>query len=255
MAGYSDLRYLQVQVASGVATVVMAPKDDDVDVYHSFFTELRDVFSSLSLDHEVSAAVLTGVGDVFFGGVGRNRTRRLVGAGIPAVADQFLSLRQIITAMLDFRKPLVAAVNGRAHNIGGQIALLSDFAVAGPAASFGDHHVQGGLAAGDGGTMLWPLLVGLPRAREVLLRGKEIRAAEALDLGLVAEIVAPEQVVPRAQALARELAQLPGLAYLSTKLALNGWWKLSNLISWDLALAFEAAGLVTPENVERLEGR
>jgi 2-(1,2-epoxy-1,2-dihydrophenyl)acetyl-CoA isomerase len=220
----------------------MAPKDDDVDVYHSFFTELRDVFSSLSLDHEVSAAVLTGVGDVFFGGVGRNRTRRLVGAGIPAVADQFLSLRQIITAMLDFRKPLVAAVNGRAHNIGGQIALLSDFAVAGPAASFGDHHVQGGLA-------------GLPRAREVLLRGKEIRAAEALELGLVAEIVAPEQVVPRAQALARELAQLPGLAYLSTKLALNGWWKLSNLISWDLALAFEAAGLVTPENVERLEGR
>ncbi len=254
MSAYTDLLYLKTEVVDGIATVVLAPQDDDVDVHYSFFTELRDIFSRLSLDQDISAVVLTGVGDVFFGGVGRSRTRRLVAAGMPAVADQFLSLRQIIAQMLDFRKPLVAAVNGRAHNIGGQIALLCDFAVASTRAEFGDHHVHGGLAAGDGGTMLWPLLVGLPRAREVLLRGKPISAAEALDLGLVSEVTEPEHVVPRSQALARELAQLPSLAYLSTKLALNGWWKLSNLVNWDLALAFEAAGLVTPENAARLEG-
>jgi enoyl-CoA hydratase/carnithine racemase len=255
MGSYSDLLYLKVEVADGIATVVMAPKDDDVDVHYSFFTELRDIFSRLSLDQEVRAVVLTGVGEVFFGGVGRTRTKRLVHAGIEAVADQFLSLRQIITQMLDFRKPLVAAVNGRAHNIGGQIALIADFAVVSTSAEFGDHHVHGGLAAGDGGTMLWPLLVGLPRAREVLLRGKTIDAAKALELGLVSEVVQPENVVARATQLARELAELPGLAYLSTKLSLNGWWRLSNQVNWDLALAFEAAGLVTPENITRLEGR
>jgi enoyl-CoA hydratase len=213
-------------------------------VTKSFFTELRDVFGPLSYDEAARAVVLTGQGDVFFAGVGRERSARLMASGIEKVATQFGALQQIVTSMLSFRKPLVAAVNGSALNIGGQIALLSDAAVASSTATFGDHHVHGGIAAGDGGTMLWPLLVGMARAREILLLGRPLTAQEALDLHLVAEVVEPERTLGAAVELARELAAQPALAYTATKLTLNNWWRLSSIVSWDQALAYEAAALV-----------
>jgi enoyl-CoA hydratase len=256
MIGYDSLEHLRVAVGERVATVVLAPNHGG-PVEPSFFTNLRDLFSLLALDAEVDAVVLTGEGDVFFTGTGAPRTARLVAAGLEATAGQMLTLQQIVTQMLSLRKPLVAAVNGPAPNIGGQIALLCDAAVAAEGATFGDHHVEAGLAAGDGGTMLWPLLVGMARAREILLQGGIIEAAEALELHLVSAVVTRDRVVGEAVALARHLAALPRLPYVATKLALNNLWRVSSLLSWDLALGLETAGLMTPDfaaNITRLAG-
>jgi enoyl-CoA hydratase len=158
-----------------------------------------------------------------------------------------LTLKQIVSAMLGFRKPLVAAVNGSASNIGAQIALLCDAAVATEEASFGDHHVEAGLPAGDGGTMMWPLLVGMARAREIVLQGQELTAPEALALHLVSEVVPSGQAVAAATALARRLARLPRMPYFATKQAINNWWRISTAFSWDAALGLEAAALVQSE--------
>ena len=92
--------------------------------------------------------------------------------------------------------------------------------------------------------MLWPLLVGMARARDILLRGVPIDAAEALHLRLVTEIVAPDQLLNVALRTASELGELPHLAYAATKLSLNRCWQLSSMVSWDQALAYEAAALV-----------
>lgn len=248
---YDELEHLRVGIEDGIATVVLAPGDGG-PVEPSFFTNLRDVFSLVALDPAVDAVVLTGVGDVFFAGTGVPRTARLVAAGLEATAGQMLTLQQIAQQMLALRKPLVAAVNGRAPNIGGQIALLCDAAVATEEATFGDHHIAAGIAAGDGGTMLWPLLVGMARAREILLTGRAVDAAEALQLHLVSAVVPHERVVPEAVALARSLAELPRVAFVATKHSLNNWWRVAMLFSWDLALGLETAGLVTPEYVERV---
>ena len=251
MISYDSLEHLRVSVADGVAIVVLAPSQEG-PVEPSFFTNLRDVFSLFALDTEVDAVVLTGEGETFFAGTGLPRTARLVSSGLEATAGQMLTLQQIATQMLGLRKPLVAAVNGHAPNIGGQIALLCDAAIAAEGATFGDHHVEGGLAAGDGGTMLWPLLVGMARAREILLAGKVIDAAEALELHLVSKVVKREDTVAEAVALAHRLASLPRLAFLATKHSLNNWWRLSMLMSWDLALGIETAGLVTPDFVANI---
>jgi enoyl-CoA hydratase len=243
MEDYAAFRHLRVMLDDGVA-VVGFDSQDDGPLERSFFTDLRDVFSPLGYDADIRAVVLTGQGDVFFTGVGRERSARLMQEGsIETITTQFGALQGIVAAILGFRKPLVAAVNGAAPNIGGNIALLCDAAVASEAATFGDHHVPGGIAAGDGGTVVWPLLVGMARAREILLLGRPLDAREALDLHLVAEVVEPERCVPAAVALARQLSEIEPLAYTATKLALNNWWRFSGIVSWDQALAYEAAAL------------
>jgi enoyl-CoA hydratase/carnithine racemase len=245
VTGYREYQHLDVAVDDGTAVVTFASKNEGV-LYTSFFTNLRDVFSTLSMDPGVSSVVLTGTGEKFFDGVGTERTARLAGAGFDALADQLLSLQQVVSQILSFRKPTVAAINGDASNIGAQIAFLCDAAVAVTGARFEDKHVRNGVAAGDGGTMLWPLLVGLPRAKEILLHGSVLTAEEALQLHLVSKLVQPPDVLNAGIALARELAVLPRLPYIATKLALSNYWRLSMLTSWDMALGFEAGGLVQP---------
>jgi enoyl-CoA hydratase len=245
--------HLAVEIADGIATVTFAPVDEG-ELEDSIFANARDVFTPLGLDSSVRAVVLTGTGETFFGGAGRVRTRKIVNSPVALVGGQFQTVQQLVGAMVGFRKPLVAAINGPARNIGAQVALLCDAAVASEATTFFDDHVPMGLAAGDGGTMLWPLLLGMARAREILLLGRKLTAAEALDLDLVTAVVEPSRVLPEATALAARLAELPPMAYFATKLTINNWWRLSSMLSWDLALAYEAAGLVEPSFVEKMGG-
>jgi enoyl-CoA hydratase len=246
--------HLTVNVTDGIAIVTFAPQDEG-ELEDSIFANTRDVFTPLGFDKSVRAVVLTGVGGEFFGGAGRVRTRKLVNSPIELVAGQFETVKQLVSALLSFRKPLVAAINGRARNIGAQVGLLCDAAVASETATFFDDHVGLGIAAGDGGTMLWPLLLGVARAREILLLGHELSARDALDLHMVTKVVAEDKTVPEAVALAHRLAELPPMAYFGTKLAINNWWRLSSMLSWDLALAYEAAGLVEPSFVEKMTKR
>jgi enoyl-CoA hydratase len=254
MREYSDFEHLRVHVDEGIAIVTFAPVAEG-EIERSFFAELRDVLPALSLDGDVRAAVLTGGNDVFFAGVGLARTARLLEHGLETMAGQLMVLKQIVDQLVTFRKPLVAAVNGPALNIGGQIALLCDAAVASETAVFGDDHVAKGVAAGDGGTMLFPLLLGVARAREVLLQNQRISAQEALELHLVSQVVSVQETVPAAVALARTLAEKPRLPYFATKVALANWWKLSSMISWDMALGAEFAGLVEPDYAAALQAK
>jgi enoyl-CoA hydratase/carnithine racemase len=249
-----EFTHLTVEIdAGGIALVTFGPQDEG-ELEDSIFANTRDVFTPLGLDPAVRAVVLTGRDDVFFGGAGRVRTRKIVNAPVELVAGQFQTIQQLVSAMVSFRKPLVAAINGKARNIGAQVGLLCDAAIACPGTTFFDDHIRAGIPAGDGGTMLWPLLLGMARAREILLLGRELSAEEALALDLVSKVVAPDQVVPDSVALARELADLPRMAYFATKLALNNWWRLSAMLSWDLAAAYEAAGLVEPSFAAKLSG-
>ena len=241
---YAQFDHLAVTNDDGVAVVVLSPVQEG-EVEPSLFTNLRDVFGSLALDREVGAVVITGRDDVFCAGTGLTRTLRMLEAGLEQTAGQMLTLKQIVDALLAFRKPTVAAVNGTAMNIGAQLALLCDAAVAAEEATFSDHHVPAGLPAGDGGTMMWPLLLGMARTREIVLHGRELGAREALELRLVSELVPREQTVPAATALARRLAQLPRLPYFATKQALNNWWRHSATFAWDAALGLEAAAALS----------
>jgi len=82
--------------------------------------------------------------------------------------------------MLEVEQPIIAALNGDAVGLGATIALFCDITFAAENASIGDRHVRVRLVAGDGGAVIWPMLVGLAKAKELLLTGDLISATEAV---------------------------------------------------------------------------
>ena len=122
-------------------------------------------------------------------------------------------------------QPIITAINGHAVGLGATLALGGDITVMSATARIGDPHVKVGLVAGDGGAVLWPLLVGPSRAKEFLLRGNLIDGVEAERIGLVNHVRPVDEVVPLAREIAEEIAGLPPMAVRWTKLSVNRWLK------------------------------
>ncbi len=147
--------------------------------------------------------------------------------------------REIIHAVLSMEKPTVAMINGPAAGLGANLALLLDAAVMADDAVIGDTHVRAGLVAGDGGAVIWPLLVGPNRAKEFLMTSRMITGRDAERMGLVSAAVPKEQLRERAFALAQEFADAAPYAAMATKAVVNQYlWMMTNLVL-DIGLAWE----------------
>src|SRR5690606_20918505 len=118
-------------------------------------------------------------------------------------------------------KPVIAAVNGDAIGLGATIASLADISFMEARGRFGDPHVPSGLTAGNGSAVIWPLLIGINKTKELLLRGAILSAAEAVELGLISHLVPDGQALPSAQDVARELNRLDPFAVRTTKTTVN----------------------------------
>ena len=124
--------------------------------------------------------------------------------------------------MLELDKPIICAINGDCIGLAATIALLCDITVIADDARIGDTHVSRvGLVAGDGGTVIWPLLVGINKAKEFLMRGTLMKGKEAERIGVVNHSVAAPEVMPTARQIAVELANGPSWAIRWTKLSIN----------------------------------
>jgi enoyl-CoA hydratase/carnithine racemase len=117
----------------------------------------------------------------------------------------------MLSKLLEIPCPVIAAVHGRAH-IHSELLLFSDVIIADDSASFRDLHIPMGVVAGDGVHIAYPLAFGMNRGRRILLTGEIVTARQALDWGAIAEIVPPDELLPRAWELAERLSQLPILA-------------------------------------------
>jgi enoyl-CoA hydratase len=151
---------------------------------------------------------------------------------------------------LDIEIPVVAAVNGPAVGLGATLALLCDIILMAESASISDPHVLVGVAAGDGGTSLWPLAVGPARAKEFLMTGDPLSAAEAQRIGLVNRVVPDLELHDRAFEFARRLAAGAPLAVQATKMCVNKWVKQAIAANFDTATALE---LFTFQSEDHLE--
>ncbi len=128
---------------------------------------------------------------------------------------------RVFRALTGLPQPSMAIVHGPAIGLGCTIALCCDLVFAGDRAVFADPHVQMGLVPGDGGAVLWPLLVGPARAKEYLLTGDPIRAEEADRLGLVNHVYPSDEVRERALAFAHRLANGPKQTLQAAKALTN----------------------------------
>jgi enoyl-CoA hydratase/carnithine racemase len=170
--------------------------------------ELGLAFADIARDLENRVVILTGTGSNFL--VARDPQS---GPSEKTMAAMWARIYREGLALLDnllaIPVPVIAAVNGPVTNHS-EIAVLSDIVLAAEHAEFADHaHIPQGAVPGDGVQTVWPMLLGPNRGRYFLLTGERIGAHEAKRLGVVAEVLAAEHLLPRAHELARQLAVLP----------------------------------------------
>jgi enoyl-CoA hydratase len=205
----------------GAVTLVTLTRPDEANAMDGEVTDaLLAALRSVRDDDGVRAMVLTGAGDAFSAGgdvatIEAMREDRTVRAAILEAHTE------LFWEMIRLPCPSVAAVNGAAVGAGVTVALLCDLVVMAPGAFLSDPRVALGLLDGAGGLLLWPLLTSLSAAREHLLLGDRVSAAEAHRLGLANRVAAEPEVLDEAMRLAHRLAKLPRQAAAQARRLLN----------------------------------
>jgi 2-(1,2-epoxy-1,2-dihydrophenyl)acetyl-CoA isomerase len=132
-----------------------------------------------------------------------------------------MGAQRLIAAVLDCEKPVIAAVNGTAAGIGAHLAFASDLVIASENARFIEVFVRRGIAPDGGGAYLLPRMIGLHKAKELVLFGDDTPALEAERIGLVNRVVAPDKLIDTAREWAERLAAGPTIALTQAKRLLN----------------------------------
>ncbi len=198
----------------GVAVVTLDnPKVNALS--QELLNELGEVFSALAEDRP-GAVVVTG-GDRLFA-AGADVTQ----FSAERAADIAATFHRVLDAVAAFPRPTIAAISGYALGGGCELALACDFRIASEKAVFGQPEILLGIIPGGGGTQRLPRLVGASRAKELIFTGRQVKAAEALAIGLADEVVAPEDLHDHALAKATALAAGPVAAIALAKAAIDG---------------------------------
>ena len=221
---------------AGVATITLSRPDRLNALTFEVYAELRDLFASLAHEPDVKAIIITGDGRGFCSG---GDVDAIIGELLKQDMTELLSFTRMTGALIaNIRAvpvPVITAINGIAAGAGAVIALASDFRLAVPTASLAFLFTKVGLAGADmGAAYLLPRVVGMARATELLMLGDRISAEDALRIGLVNRVVAPEALMDEARALAARLAAGPSFALGMTKTLLN------QALDIDFASAIEA---------------
>src|SRR3984957_5444527 len=182
--------------------------------------DLSTLIALIRDDDSVGAVLLRGEGRAFCAG----GDIKMMSAATPTPmerVDSILGSKELLYSMRASEQPIIAAVQGFALGLGATIALFCDIVLAAEDAYFADTHVNVGLVAGDGGAVLWPLLLPFGQAKYHLLTGDRITGADAARMGMIHKAVPADQLLAEATAIARRLADGPTLALKWTKKALN----------------------------------
>jgi enoyl-CoA hydratase len=217
------MKYTQllIETNNGVAKLTInSPKTLNA-LNSAVLDEIECALYELDRDDDVKVVVLTGAGEKAF--VAGADIKEM--AGMNAYAGQQFALKgQRVMLMIEkMKKPVIAAVNGYALGGGLELALGCDFIYASQKARFGFPEVTLGIIPGFGGTQNLSRRIGVARANELIFTGKMIDASKATEWGIVNEIFAPEELLPKALETAQSIARLGTLAVASAKSAIaNG---------------------------------
>jgi enoyl-CoA hydratase len=231
--------YSTIQIekrANGVAIATLNRPEKLNAVDSVMHTELTTLSVNADADPDVKVLLITGAGRAFCaGGDFSSDAQPAVRGGNKTIREA----RQIVDNLLDCEKPVITAVNGYAMGLGATIALLGDVVFAARSAIFADTHVNMGIGAGDGGQVIWPLLMGVNRAKYYLMTGERIAAEEAESLGLVNFLVEDDQLMKAATELADRLAKGPIRAISASKVPINKYIKMVSNLVLPLSLKLE----------------
>jgi len=248
MDGYEALHFDRVGDVLRVA--IDHPKNALNAVDALLHDELTRLFRDLKREDAARAILLIGRGKAFSAGGDFDWFPSLDDLG--KLEHLRRDAKQMIWDLLDVELPIVAAVNGPAVGLGASLALLCDVIFMAETATLVDPHVRVGIVAGDGGAAIWPLVLGPARAKQFLLTGDPVNAADAYRMGLVNEVVAADALEERALAFATRLAAGAPLAVRYTKQAVNKLVKDALNTAFDTSTALEIVTFQSEDHHEAL---
>ena len=239
---------LEVAQTDGVLELTLARPDS----LNSFTVELHEELAKAlkqARREEIRAVVITGAGRAFCAG---QDLAELQGQDM-SIGERLARLyNPNIRGLVELRKPVIAAVNGVAAGAGVGLALACDLRIASEKASFVPAFASIGLVPDSGMSWFAPRLIGYARAFEWITSSRRLTAAEALEWGLVNEVVAPDAVLDRAREQARELAASPGNAVAMTKRLLRSALEVSLGEQLELERQLQQAASEHPAYEERV---
>ncbi len=211
-------------VSDGIATITL----NRPDKLNAYTTEMGDevtaAFRAYRDDSEVRAVILTGAGRGFCAGVDLEHLKAHQAGGNassgPRLGEEDF-LKKLPLELVEYPKPVIAAVNGHAIGVGITMILPCDVRIAAAGAKLGVTFARLGILPGLGSTHLLPRIVGRAKALELVLRATPIRAEEALEVGLVNHVVPAEDVVATARTIALEMAEAEAPVLAAAKRVLN----------------------------------
>jgi enoyl-CoA hydratase len=225
---------LQYQEDGAVATIQLHRAEKKNSLNAAMRHEVASLLNDLGRKPAIRAVVITGGDNIFCAGADISEMEE---AGSAEAAYQHAREFQILFDQVEsLPQPVIAAVSGYALGGGCELALAADFRIASENARFGLPEIKIGAFPGGGGTQRLPRLIGIAKAKEMILTGDPITAQEALAAGLVMKVVFVGKCLEEATSLAAKLAALPRLALQASKMLINR----SQEIDLATGLEFEA---------------
>jgi enoyl-CoA hydratase/carnithine racemase len=210
--------FVRLEVEDGVGTIRLErPPMNALNAQVQ--TELHQAATEASARSDVRAVVLYGGEKVFAAGAD---IKEMVTADYAAMVERAAPLQAAFDALARIPKPTVAAVTGYALGGGCELALTADFRVCGDNAKLGQPEILLGIIPGAGGTQRLARLIGPARAKDLVFSGRFVGAAEALAIGLVDKVVAPDDVYTAALEMVSAYVNGPALALRAAKAAIDG---------------------------------
>ena len=210
---------------------------------------LRDERDALQYRTGIRCVIITGAGEKSFCAGADLKERATLTQD--EVKKFILTIRNLLTSIQNLPIPVISAVNGIALGGGTEVALASDIRIASETASMGLTETRLAIIPGGGGTQRLPRIVGVAKAKELIFTGRRVDAAEALDIGLVNQVVSPDSLMDACLDMAAMIAETGPIAVEMAKYAIDKG------IETDLAtgLAIESnAYRVTIPTADRVEG-
>ncbi len=215
-------------VTGNVATITLNRPEKKNPLTFESYAELRDTFRALTYDETIKAVVITGAGGNFCSG---GDVHEIIGPLTRMTMPELLNFTRmtgdVVKAMRACPQPILAAIDGVCTGAGAMLALASDLRYGTPESKTAFLFTRVGLSGSDmGACTLLPRVIGQGRAAELLYTGRTMTAAEGLNWGFFNALYPSEEVLPRTQDMAAQLANGPTFAHAMTKKLLHREWAM-----------------------------
>lgn len=213
-----DYQYVQFRQQNKLAYVTICREEALNALNETVIGELLDCFRRINADHTIECVVVTGAGRSFIAGADIGTMR-----GLPVMDGRAFTMlgQRLMDYVENIRQPVIAAVNGFALGGGCEFAMACDIRIASEKAKFGQPEVNLGIIPGFGGTQRLPRLVGKGMAKYLIMTGEMISAQEALRIGLVQKVAAPEALMDEAERVAGMILSKAPISIMMAKCAVN----------------------------------